>query len=75
MNTRTNKLILVATTAMVFITGCETLDPYTREEKTSQATKGALIGAAAGAVVESAADAPFFDRSCDLTAVALRVAD
>ena len=51
MNTRTNKLILVATTAMVFITGCETLDPYTREEKTSQATKGALIGAGIGAVV------------------------
>ena len=51
MNTRTNKLILVITTAMVFITGCETLDPYTREEKTSQATKGALIGAGIGAVV------------------------
>ena len=51
MITRTNKLILVATTAMVFITGCETLDPYTREEKTSQATKGALIGAGIGAVV------------------------
>ena len=51
MNTRTHKLILVATTAMVFITGCETLDPYTREEKTSQATKGALIGAGIGAVV------------------------
>jgi outer membrane protein OmpA-like peptidoglycan-associated protein len=51
MNTRTNKLILVVTTAMVFITGCETLDPYTREEKTSQATKGALIGAGIGAVV------------------------
>jgi len=31
--------------------GCETLDPYTGESKTSKATKGALIGAAAGAVV------------------------
>ena len=51
MNTRTGKLILAVTTAMVFITGCETLDPYTREEKTSQATKGALIGAGIGAVV------------------------
>ena len=51
MNTRTTKLILAVTTAMVFITGCETLDPYTREEKTSQATKGALIGAGIGAVV------------------------
>jgi len=35
----------------VFVGGCQTLDPYTREEKTSSATKGALIGAAAGAVV------------------------
>ena len=51
MKQRMTKLILVATTAMVFITGCETLDPYTREEKTSQATKGALIGAGIGAVV------------------------
>ena len=35
----------------VFVSGCKTLDAYTREEKTSSATKGALIGAAAGAVV------------------------
>ena len=39
------------TLVAVFASGCETLDPYTREEKTSKATKGALIGAAAGAVV------------------------
>jgi outer membrane protein OmpA-like peptidoglycan-associated protein len=31
--------------------GCETFDAYTGEEKKSSATKGALIGAAAGAVV------------------------
>ena len=31
--------------------GCQTFDPYTGEEQTSKATKGALIGAAAGAVV------------------------
>ena len=36
---------------MVFVGGCKTLDPYTREEQTSQATKGALIGAGIGAVV------------------------
>ncbi len=41
--------VLVATA--VFATGCQTLDPYTREEQTSSATKGALIGAAAGVVV------------------------
>ena len=51
MDKRKNKLILIVTTVVVFITGCETLDPYTREEKTSQATKGALIGAGIGAVV------------------------
>ena len=43
--------LLVALGATVVISGCKTLDPYTREEQTSQATKGALIGAAAGAVV------------------------
>ena len=51
MNTGSRKLILALTVAAVFATGCETLDPYTREEQTSKATKGALIGAAAGAVV------------------------
>jgi outer membrane protein OmpA-like peptidoglycan-associated protein len=51
MNSRSSKLILTLTVLTVFISGCETLDPYTREGKTSKATKGALIGAAAGAVV------------------------
>lgn len=51
MTTRSPKLVLALTLFAVFVTGCETLDPYTREEKTSKATKGALIGAAAGAVV------------------------
>jgi len=51
MNTRSAKFVLAMTLVAVFVGGCETLDPYTREEKTSKATKGALIGAAAGAVV------------------------
>jgi outer membrane protein OmpA-like peptidoglycan-associated protein len=51
MNTRSPKFIVALTLFAVFVSGCETLDPYTREEKTSKATKGALIGAAAGAVV------------------------
>ncbi len=38
-------------TAMVFISGCKTLDAYTREEKTSSTTRGALIGAGIGALV------------------------
>jgi outer membrane protein OmpA-like peptidoglycan-associated protein len=36
---------------VILVTGCTTLDPYTREEKTSSATKGAAIGAAAGVAV------------------------
>lgn len=51
MNTRSRKLILAMTVATVFVSGCKTLDAYTRDEKTSSATKGALIGAAAGVVV------------------------
>jgi len=37
--------------ALVALSGCTTLDPYTREQKTSNVAKGAAIGAAAGAVV------------------------
>ena len=48
---RSAKMILAVTLAAVFVSGCKTLDAYTREEKTSSTTKGALIGAAAGAVV------------------------
>ena len=51
MINRSGTFILTLTAAMVVITGCTTLDPYTREEKTSSATKGALIGAGIGAVV------------------------
>jgi outer membrane protein OmpA-like peptidoglycan-associated protein len=51
MKQRSGKLILALTAATVFAAGCTTLDPYTREEKTSSATKGALIGAGIGAVV------------------------
>ncbi len=51
MNIGSRKIILAMTVMTVFVSGCKTLDAYTREEKTSTATKGALIGAAAGAVV------------------------
>jgi outer membrane protein OmpA-like peptidoglycan-associated protein len=40
--------VLVATLTFA---ACETLDPYTQEPKTSNTAKGAMIGAAAGAVV------------------------
>jgi outer membrane protein OmpA-like peptidoglycan-associated protein len=39
------------TTLVVFVSGCTTVNPYTRETQTSKVVKGAGIGAAAGAVV------------------------
>ena len=51
MTQRSGTLILTMTALIVIVSGCTTLDPYTREEKTSSATKGALIGAGIGAVV------------------------
>ncbi len=51
MQTRGVRPLLAVLAVAVAATGCTTLDPYTREEQTSAATKGALIGAAAGAVV------------------------
>jgi outer membrane protein OmpA-like peptidoglycan-associated protein len=41
----------VAAALVVFVSGCTTVNPYTREDQTSKAAKGAGIGAAAGAVV------------------------
>lgn len=35
----------------ILLQACTTIDPYTREEKTSSATKGAAIGAAVGAIL------------------------
>jgi len=51
MKSNALKITLLVAGAAVMLAGCETLDPYTQESKTSNATKGALIGAAAGAVV------------------------
>lgn len=50
MTLQTSKFVLAMTVMTVFVSGCKTLDAYTREEKTSSTTKGALIGAAAGVV-------------------------
>ncbi len=46
----TSVVILMAASAGM-LSGCTTLDPYTQEEKTSNAAKGAMIGAAAGVAV------------------------
>ncbi len=44
-------LIFAAAMAAVGLAGCQTVNPYTGEQQTSKAVKGAGIGAAAGAVV------------------------
>ena len=44
-------LTLAAVAAAVGLAGCQTTNPYTGEQQTSKAAKGAGIGAAAGAVV------------------------
>ena len=50
-NTSAQRMLLIAVAGALTISACKTLDPYTREEKTSSATKGAVIGAAGGAVI------------------------
>jgi outer membrane protein OmpA-like peptidoglycan-associated protein len=46
-----NALLVPVLGAAVLLSGCETLDAYSGESETSKATRGALIGAAAGAGV------------------------
>ncbi|MCU7916670.1 MAG: OmpA family protein [Candidatus Thiodiazotropha sp. (ex Gloverina cf. vestifex)] len=47
-----NKITVAGIVASaIVLQACTTIDPYTREEKTSSATKGAAIGAAVGAVL------------------------
>lgn len=49
-----NRLLKLTTTGIVLAcltAACTTVNPYTREQQTSKAVKGAGIGAAAGAVV------------------------
>ncbi len=48
---RSFKNVLLGAGIAALLLGCQTLDPYTQEAKTSDATKGAVIGALAGAVV------------------------
>jgi len=53
MNIKTLKVILITAGLTVALGGCETfqtINPFTQEPETSNAAKGAMIGAAAGAV-------------------------
>ena len=45
-----SRAIALVIGAVVTVSACTTLDPYTREEKTAKAQRQAVIGAAAGAV-------------------------
>ncbi|MGF1455894.1 MAG: OmpA family protein [Alphaproteobacteria bacterium] len=45
---KTLAVVIIASFALV---ACRTQDPYTREDKTSRATQGAVIGALGGAIV------------------------
>jgi outer membrane protein OmpA-like peptidoglycan-associated protein len=45
------KLTALVLGASLAITGCQTIDPYTGEQKTSNTAKGAAIGAGVGAAV------------------------
>ncbi len=48
---KTRFAIALGATFLFLLNACTTLDPYTREEKTSSATKGAAIGAATGIAI------------------------
>ena len=48
---RRHAMIAVALATSLAAAGCQTEDAYTGEKKTSNATKGALIGAAGGAAI------------------------
>ncbi|NGP53436.1 OmpA family protein [Thioalkalivibrio sp. XN8] len=43
--------LFLAAVAATLVAGCQTIDPYTGEEKTASATKGAAIGAGAGVLL------------------------
>jgi len=42
---------VLSSLTLLTLSGCTTLDPYTRDEKTSNAAKGAAIGAATGIAI------------------------
>ncbi len=45
------KILAVAIGAALFLGACQTQDPYTGEQKTSHATRGAIFGALGGAAI------------------------
>lgn len=47
----TKLIITLMTASFILVSGCQTFDPYTGEEKTSNTAKGAGIGAGVGVVL------------------------
>ena len=45
------KLVAATTAASLTLAACQTVDPYTEQQKTSNATQGAVIGGIAGAAI------------------------
>ena len=56
------KKVIITIFAMLALAGCKTLDPFTGEEQMSKTGKGALIGAAVGAVAGLASGDDAVDR-------------
>jgi outer membrane protein OmpA-like peptidoglycan-associated protein len=50
-SSRSNRLTCLVFATLFAAAACTSIDPYTREKKVSKTTKGAAIGAGAGAVV------------------------
>ena len=50
MNTHSLRSGAITILVVVSLSACQTTDPYTRDQQTSKATRGAAIGAAAGVV-------------------------
>jgi len=44
-------IVMMTVASLVLVSGCQTFDPYTGEQKTSNTAKGAGIGAGVGAVL------------------------
>lgn len=51
MNVKKGGIIASCLVAAVFVSGCQTTNPYSNESQNAKATNGALIGALAGAVI------------------------
>lgn len=54
MNRMFTKALIWLSVALVGVTGCTTVNPYTEEKQTSKATEGATIGSIAGAILGAA---------------------